>query len=71
MKRSGYWSQYEWIARLCLGVILSSIGAGDKRNLPDPETLDAVEGYTILRTDRDGWIELSTDGERLWVEAAR
>jgi hypothetical protein len=32
------------------------------------ETLEVVEGYTLLRTDRNGWIELSTDGERMWVE---
>jgi hypothetical protein len=27
-----------------------------------------MHGYTILRTDRSGWIELSTDGEQMWVE---
>jgi competence protein ComEC len=61
----------EWIARLRPGVILLSVAAGDKRNLPDPETLDAIESYTLLRTDQNGWIELSTDGEKMWVEAAR
>jgi hypothetical protein len=30
-----------------------------------------VEAYTLLRTDQYGRIELSTDGEQLWVEAAR
>jgi hypothetical protein len=39
--------------------------------MPSRETLEAVDGYTLLRTDRDGWIELSTDGEQMWVEAAR
>jgi hypothetical protein len=39
--------------------------------MPSKETLVAVEGYTLLRTDQKGWIELSTDGERMWVEAAR
>jgi len=61
----------EWIARLRPQVILLSVGAGDKRNMPDPETLQAVEGYTILRTDQHGWIELSTDGEQKWVEVER
>ena len=28
-------------------------------------------GYTLLRTDRNGWIQLSTDGEQLWVEVER
>jgi hypothetical protein len=39
--------------------------------LPSPETLEAVEGYSLLRTDRNGWIELSKDGEQMWVEVAR
>lgn len=25
----------------------------------------------LLRSDRDGWIELTTDGERMWVEVER
>jgi len=37
----------------------------------NPETLEAVEGYTLLRTDQNGWIELSTDGEQMWVEVEK
>jgi len=29
------------------------------------------EGITLLRTDRHGWIEITTDGEKLWVEVER
>jgi hypothetical protein len=29
--------------------------------------LELLQGYTVLRTDRNGWIELSTDGEQMWV----
>ena len=61
----------EWIAKLHPQVVLLSVGAGDRRGLPDPETLAAVEGYTLLRTDKNGWIELSTDGEEMWVEAEK
>ena len=35
------------------------------------ETLAALEGYTVLRTDEDGWVSFATDGERLWTEAER
>ncbi len=59
------------IEKLHPGLILLSVAAGDARNLPDAEVMDAVDGYTLLRTDQNGWIELSTDGEQLWVEAAR
>ena len=36
-----------------------------------PETLEAVAGYTLLRTDQNGWIELSSDGQQLWVEVEK
>jgi len=31
----------------------------------------AVPGYTLLRTDQNGWIEVSTDGEKMWVETQK
>ncbi len=45
-----------------------SVAAGDKTGLPSPETLDALEEYSLLRTDKNGWIELTTDGSQMWVE---
>lgn len=47
---------------------LLSVAAGDKTGLPAPETLDALQGYNLLRTDQNGWIEITTDGEQMWVE---
>ena len=61
----------EWIAQLRPQVALLSVTAADWHGLPDPETLQAVAGYTLLRTDRNGWIHLSTDGEQLWVEVEK
>jgi beta-lactamase superfamily II metal-dependent hydrolase len=61
----------EWIAALQPQVVLLSVSPKDATGLPNPETLQAVEGYTLLRTDRNGWIEVTTDGEQMWVEAAR
>ena len=61
----------EWIARWRPQLVLVSVGAGDRRGLPDPETLEAVQGYTLLRTDQNGWIHLSTDGEQMWVEVEK
>jgi hypothetical protein len=63
--------QPELIAKLCREVILLSMEAGDDDSLPYAETLQAVEDYQLLLTDQNGWIELSTDGERLWVEAEK
>ena len=35
-----------------------------------PEVL-SLPGYTLLRTDQSGWIEVSTDGKRMWVAVER
>ncbi len=60
-----------WIQRWSPQVILLSVEAGDYDGRPDPETLAAVEGYSLLRTDQNGWIEISTDGEQMWVQVER
>ncbi len=61
----------EWVKKMQPGVLLLSVAAGNRKGLPSPELLTALEGYTLLRTDQDGWIELTTDGERLWVEVEK
>ena len=61
----------EWIGNLRPQVVLLSVSAADKEGLPSPETLELLQGYTVLRTDRNGWIELTTDGEQMWVEVEK
>ena len=61
----------QWIANLRPQVVLLSVAAGNREGLPSPETLQTIQGYTLLRTDQNGWIELTTDGEQLWVEAEK
>jgi competence protein ComEC len=61
----------EWILRWDPQVVLLSVAADDRLGRPSPEALDAVNGYTLLRTDRNGWLHLSTDGEQLWIEVER
>ncbi len=61
----------EWIDRWHPQFILLSVAADDREGRPDPGVLQALQGYTLLRTDHNGWIKLSTDGERLWVEVER
>jgi beta-lactamase superfamily II metal-dependent hydrolase len=60
-----------WIEKLNPEVVLLSVAAGDREGRPDPETLQAAKGYNLLRTDHNGWIALSTDGEQLWVDVER
>jgi competence protein ComEC len=51
-------------------VAVISVGADNRFGHPSPEVLVryAELGIPVLRTDERGTIELSTDGDRLWVE---
>lgn len=57
----------EWITNLNPELILLSVAAGDKDGLPDAETLEVIKDYSLLRTDESGWVEISTNGEQMWV----
>ena len=57
-----------WINNLNPQLVLLSVAADDSSGRPDIEVLDALGGYSLLRTDRHGWIHLSTDGQQFWVE---
>jgi competence protein ComEC len=61
----------DWLQGIRPWVSLISVEAGNRRGLPSPETLAALAGSTVLRTDLNGWIELTSDGEQLWVEVER
>lgn len=54
-------------------VALVSVGRRNPYGHPHPEVLERLEraGATVLRTDRDGTIELRTDGARLRVRTHR
>jgi competence protein ComEC len=61
----------DWISNLSPELVILSVAADDRDGLPDADTLEALEDYTVLRTDRNGWIHLETDGRQMWVEAER
>jgi len=58
----------DFISFLHPQLVLLSVTPADRTGLPSPETLEALEGYNLLRTDQNGWIELTTDGKQMWVE---
>ncbi len=61
----------EWFAALRPQVVILSVAAGDPDGLPDQVVLNNLAGYTLLRTDRNGWISVATDGTSLWVEVEK
>jgi competence protein ComEC len=61
----------EWLFNLAPQMYILSVGGDDSFGMPPRETIDLLRDYTLLRTDQNGWIRLSTDGEQLWVEVER
>src|SRR5688572_20116596 len=61
----------EWITNLNPELILLSVEAGDRDGLPDAEILETIKDYALLRTDESGWVEISTNGEQMWVNVER
>lgn len=61
----------EWIMNLNPQLVLLSVAADDTSGLPSSETISNLAGYDLLRTDRDGWIHIITDGQYLWVESEK
>jgi competence protein ComEC len=61
----------EWLDALQPQILVLSVEAGDLNGMPSQETLNLVDGLNLLRTDRNGWIHISTDGKRMWVQVER
>jgi beta-lactamase superfamily II metal-dependent hydrolase len=52
-------------------LVVLSVAAGDPDGLPSQDVLDSLEGFSLLRTDRNGWIDISTDGFEMQVVVER
>jgi beta-lactamase superfamily II metal-dependent hydrolase len=61
----------EWIAALRPQVAILSVAADDPDGLPATSVLDELTGTTLLRTDQNGWIEISTTGDGMWVDVEK
>jgi competence protein ComEC len=61
----------EFLAAVSPLTAVVTVGRDNRFGLPSPETLGRLEPRPVFRTDVNGDIEMSTDGERLWVEVER
>jgi beta-lactamase superfamily II metal-dependent hydrolase len=61
----------EWLLNLSPSLYVLSVAGDDPNGLPNSELVDLLSEKTVLRTDRNGWIDISTDGEQIWVEVER
>ena len=61
----------EWITNLNPEIVELSVDAADQNGMPDSAVLESVKDYELLRTDQNGWIEITTNGEQMWVNVER
>jgi competence protein ComEC len=61
----------EWIANLNPELVLLNVSAADESGMPDTAVMELVEDYEVMRTDRNGWVEVTTDGRQMWVNVER
>jgi competence protein ComEC len=54
----------DWIDKLHPQIVLLSVAPDDRQGLLSPETLESVQGYSLLRTDRNGRDQLTTGDHR-------
>jgi competence protein ComEC len=61
----------DWVVNLNPELVVLSVSAADENGMPDGEVLETVKDYALLRTDQNGWIEISTNGTQMWVNVER
>lgn len=61
----------ELLAHLNPQLVLLSAAVDDFDGLPDEAVIEALEGRMLLRTDQNGWIEITSDGEQMWLEVEK
>lgn len=59
------------IENLTPQLVVLSVAAGDANGLPHDAVLEMLGGYSLLRTDRNGWIDISTDGVEMRIQVER
>jgi competence protein ComEC len=65
-------SSDDFVARTLPSLAVVSAGAHNPFGHPHPDVLERYRraGALLLRTDRDGTVEVATDGRRVWVRTA-
>jgi competence protein ComEC len=61
----------DWLRNLHPQLVVLSVAPADRDGLPSAETLELLEDYPLLRTDLNGWIEVTTDGSQMWITTER
>lgn len=61
----------QWIRQLNPRLVVLSVAADDQDGRPSAGLLSEMAGYSLLRTDVHGAIEITTDGQQMWIHVDR
>ena len=61
----------DWVINLNPELVVLSVSAADKLGMPDDSVLEFVKDHALLRTDQNGWIDITSDGSQMWVDVQR
>lgn len=61
----------DWFNNLKPQVFILDVAADDRTGLPDEKVVRLTDERTLLRTDLNGWIEITTDGANFRVETEK
>ncbi len=68
---SAYSSDRDFLNAVQPAVSVISVGANNTYGDPASQTLERLSDSIVYRTDQEGDVTLSTDGERLWISSQR
>ncbi|MCE7939593.1 MAG: MBL fold metallo-hydrolase, partial [Chloroflexi bacterium CFX6] len=57
----------DWLAAVRPAMAVIGVGADNRYGHPDPGVLERLDAAVVRRTDRDGEIEVLSDGRAWWV----
>ncbi len=61
----------EFVAAVQPQIAVIQVGADNRFGHPVPEVIDRLAPARVYRTDRDGAVEIISDGSRLWLRTGR
>ena len=59
----------DWLGNLKPQVAILSVAASDPDGLPSADVISSFKDYNLIRTDQNGWIDLASNGEQLWISS--
>lgn len=70
-KSGAFLDTNSWLPALHPQLITLCMPPQNSLSPADGQAAQALKGYPLLRTDQNGWIEVTTDGKQMWVDVEK